>query len=83
MKDAHICPVCGFDGLEDPPFAKGGEPSYEICPCCGFEFGFDEGSTADKYKSYCLKWIKDGAKWFSPDRKPKGWDLDRQLKNIN
>lgn len=79
----YICPVCGFDGLKEPPYDKESEPSYEICPCCGFEFGFDEDKNKDIYKSFRIKWIKNGAKWFIPQKKPKDWSLEKQLTNIN
>lgn len=83
MDKKYICLVCGFDGLTEPPYNEQGEPSYEICPCCGFEFGFDENNKADKYKTFRAKWISNGAVWFMPKRKPKDWDLAKQLENIN
>ena len=82
MIEKYICPICGFDGLEEAPFGEDDVASYEICPCCGFEFGFDAGSQSGKYESFRLKWIENGAKWFIPDRRPKDWDLNEQLKNI-
>ena len=52
------CPVCGYDGLTEPPYERWpppegaeltppyesalGRPSYEVCPRCGFEFGNDD-----------------------------------------
>lgn len=74
----HVCPVCGFDGLKEPPYDKVGEPSYEICPCCGFEFGFDQSS----YAEFRDSWIKSGAQWYMLKQKPKAWNLQKQLKNI-
>ncbi|MFC1645955.1 hypothetical protein ACFL2Y_02120 [Candidatus Omnitrophota bacterium] len=85
MKDRHICHVCGFDGLKEPPYNKANEPSYEICPCCGFEFGFDSQQSKNKeedYKSYRDEWFKNGAKWFILQAKPKDWQLYKQLENI-
>ena len=38
----HMCPVCGYIGLNEQPYDDNGCPSYEICSCCGFEFGFDD-----------------------------------------
>ena len=46
----YICPVCGFNGLKEPPYDKDGSPSYEICPCCGFEFGFEEKGDMAKFR---------------------------------
>lgn len=78
----NICPVCGFDGLEEPPYGDKGMPSYEICPCCGFEFGFDEEIAGSNYESFRSRWIASGALWFMPERKPGHWVLKTQLKNI-
>lgn len=79
----NICPVCGYDGLEEMPYDQDGNPSYEICDCCGFEFGFDDDSEGISFEEYRKKWIEEGAEWFNPDMKPKGWDIKRQLSNIN
>ena len=38
-KKNYICPVCGYDGLEEPPYDETGLGNYDICPCCGYEFG--------------------------------------------
>jgi hypothetical protein len=83
IKMKNICPVCGYDGLEELPYDHDGNPSYEICDCCGFEFGFDDDSEGLSFEEYRKKWIEEGAKWFNPDMKPKGWDIKRQLLNIN
>ena len=40
--DKNTCPVCGYDGLYEPPYNEKGSGSYEICPCCGFQFGYDD-----------------------------------------
>jgi len=82
MNDKYMCPVCGFKGLDEPPYNDNKEASFEICPCCGFEFGFDNQGTSDKYSNFRLNWIKNGANWFLPDRKPKDWDLNKQLENL-
>ena len=37
----NICPVCGYDGLDEPAFDERGVGSDDICPCCGFQFGLD------------------------------------------
>jgi len=82
VKKRYICPVCGFDELEELPYRDNKDPSYEICPCCGFEFGLDEGVEDDRYKSFRQKWIESGANWFIANRRPKEWNLNKQLKNI-
>jgi hypothetical protein len=63
----YICPVCGFNGLKEPPYDKDGSPSYEICPCCGFEFGVEEKEDMAKFRE---NWVKNGATWFMPGAKP-------------
>ena len=82
-EEKYICPVCGFDGLEEPAYDDMGEPSFEICACCGFEFGFDDGSEHKTFEQYRAEWIKNGAKWENPKAKPEHWDLDIQLNNID
>lgn len=82
-KKRYACPVCGFDGLQEPPYDERNAPSYEICPCCGFEFGFDEPADQDTFSSFREKWLKNGAAWFMPALKPKNWDLKKQLSKLN
>ena len=36
-----ICPVCGYDGLDEPAFDERGIGSDDICLCCGFQPGLD------------------------------------------
>jgi hypothetical protein len=77
----HICLVCGYAGLAEPPYING-QPSYEICPCCGFEFGFDDGSKGMSIEVYRNEWLERGAPWFQEKRRPINWDLQRQLSAI-
>lgn len=78
----NICPVCGFDGLEEPPYNAQGYASHEICPCCGFEFGYDDLSEGVSHAEFRERWLAAGAQWFSPDRQPPDWDVSRQLQNL-
>ncbi len=78
-----ICPVCGYDKLLEEPFDSEGNPSYEICNCCGFEFGYDDSSEGISIHNYRKKWINEGAPWFNLNLKPKNWNLNEQLNNIN
>ncbi|MCK4543621.1 MAG: hypothetical protein KAU17_15425 [Spirochaetales bacterium] len=82
MSKIYICPVCGYSELDEPPYDDGGNPSYNICDCCGFEFGFDDGSEEMSFEAYRKKWIDEGIKWFSPDKKPSDWNIEEQLRNI-
>jgi len=79
----YMCPVCGFDRLEEPPYFNQKEPSYGICPCCGFEFGFDGANNQIAFTDFRQHWIKNGARWFMPKLKPSNWDLKKQLSNLN
>jgi hypothetical protein len=73
-------------GKVDPPYAKYfGMPSYEVCDCCGYEFGNDdEPGTADpvSFEMYRKEWIAKGCQWFSPNKKPKDWNVENQLRNL-
>ena len=77
-----FCRVCGYEySIESPTWEDDETPSHNICICCGVQFGYED----DIYKGvieYRNKWIKEGAKWFSPNRKPEDWDLEVQLKQI-
>lgn len=78
----YTCPVCGFDKLQEIPFDKKNNPSYEICPCCGFEFGFEGDNSKHTFNQYREQWLEEGAKWFREDAKPKDWTLKKQLENL-
>jgi len=82
MKENYICPVCGYEGLYEPPYNIYGYGSDEICPCCGFQFGYDDYPNKDEAIYYWrLKWIDDGFRWFSKKRKPPlNWNGENQLK---
>ncbi|MFC1752717.1 hypothetical protein ACFL96_04900 [Thermoproteota archaeon] len=79
----HICRSCGFDGLKEEPYIGQKDPSFEICPCCGFEFGVDDILGEGHYASFRNQWIENGADWFMPERRPKKWNLDKQLSNLS
>ena len=73
------------DGVTPPYATMFGMPSYEVCECCGFEFGNDdEPGTSEpvSFSHYRALWIKQDWPWFSPDKKPPNWDLEKQLCNI-
>lgn len=81
-KKHYMCPVCGYDVLKEAPYDRQGTPSYEICPCCGFEFGFDGVNDQIVFTDFRQRWIKNGARWFMPELKPRNWDLRKQLNNL-
>ncbi len=83
----YICPVCGYSELEESPYDKFGDSSFEICPCCGTEFGYHDFVKNKKdltlrWKSLREKWLRKNAKWHFPEKKPKKWSLKEQLKNL-
>lgn len=78
----NICPVCGFQGLNEAPYDEELNASYDICPCCGVEFGYDDFKIDNiVFEIARNKWLAKGAKWFKKDEKPKNWILEEQLKN--
>lgn len=78
----YVCPVCGYEGLDEPPKSEDDSHSYEICPCCGFEFGFDDESEGHSYQSYRRNWVVEGARWFIEEKRPENWNLKDQLRKI-
>jgi len=56
-----ICPVCGFDGLNEPAHDNHGCGSFEICPSCGTEFGYDDSKRS--HGELRQAWLNSGAKW--------------------
>lgn len=73
----YICPVCGYDNLDEEPYEDDRIPSHNVCDCCGCKFGCDDN------ENYRRKWIEYGGKWFIPELKPKDWDMKIQLQNLN
>jgi hypothetical protein len=79
--EIYYCRVCGLRQFE-PPWGEDGKiPSYDICSCCGVEFG-NEDYTLESIKSYRIKWMSSGAKWFDKNKKPTEWSLERQLDQV-
>lgn len=81
---AHICPVCGYPDLSDPPHGEEGGASYEICPSCGFQFGVDDEDRGVTYEDWRRDWVAAGTPWRSEGiRPPRGWDPAKQLRNVS
>jgi hypothetical protein len=72
------CRVCGLWQSEPPWGEEGTCPTYDYCPCCGVEFGYGDAS-AIAIQQWRETWIKDGAKWAEPEKKPAHWNLQEQL----
>jgi len=73
--EQQVCPVCGYDELEEPP------QDFSICPACGTEFGYDDFSmTREELRR---RWLERGAPWFSTHTPtPPRWDPVRQLAQL-
>lgn len=72
------CPVCGYQGLIEPPYDALGCASFEICPCCGVELGYDDATRT--HLELRERWIAAGMKWWSTTRPaPVDWDPAAQL----
>jgi hypothetical protein len=81
----YICPVCGYDKLEEPPYDEFGCPTYVICSCFGFEFGVDDEAEGNSFSEYQQRWIGKGFPFFNSKKKPSNWNervMRRQLENI-
>jgi hypothetical protein len=72
MHAMNRCPVCGYNGLDEPAYDSFGCASFEICPSCGTEFGYDDATRS--HESLCDEWIAKGMPWWADDKPPPGWD---------
>jgi hypothetical protein len=77
----HVCPVCGWPGLGEAPWA-GEVPSNEICPSCGTQFGHhdkagtDEAERAPVYWELGQRWQRAGRPYYSTgEPQPPEWPL--------
>jgi len=72
----NLCPVCGYDGLED------GTDVGEICSSCGTEFGYSDFEKT--HAELRQLWINENnAQWWSQYiPMPLGWSPVSQLRNI-
>ncbi|UYQ65320.1 hypothetical protein [Streptomyces peucetius] len=73
-----VCRVCGYEG---ELFWEGGWPTEAICPCCGNESDMSDTSVTG-IRTYRGYWTGHGARWDSPSRRPKEWNLLDQLSRI-
>ena len=84
MEAKFVCPVCGFDQLDDPPVDEDGDGLFEICPSCGFHFGVSDDDKGFTYESWRARWVSMGMPWDSEgiEPPPEGWDPKRQLEKL-
>ncbi|HCC06737.1 MAG TPA: hypothetical protein DEP72_01030 [Clostridiales bacterium] len=78
-----ICKICGYNKLETPQYTEESNPNFVICPCCGFESGYDDLDQGFTIEEYRKKWFREGCDWLNKEKKPKEWDIEKQLRNIN
>jgi hypothetical protein len=79
----QICPVCGYDGLEEEPRPVFGGGSFEICPSCGFQFGVTDDDHGFTYDAWRKLWVDGGMVWDKGrSQPPAGWDPLLQLAQI-
>jgi hypothetical protein len=80
---SFVCPVCGYDGLDEDPRPVSGGGSFEICPSCGFQFGVTDDDRGLTYNDWRRQWIAGGMVWDKGRSKPPdGWDPVRQLARV-
>ncbi len=76
----YICPVCGYDKLEEPPL------NHEICPCCSTHFSYnDSGPKEPSFYHKILRdeWINIFEMKFAHEfLLPENYDPIKQLLNI-
>lgn len=69
----YTCPVCAYDGLEEPP------AYFTICPSCGTEFGYQDFIRG--HDELRAEWIAKGPQWHSSViTAPPKWDGMEQLR---
>ena len=80
----YMCPVCGYIGLDNPPYGGKLDPSYEICPCCSFEYGYDDASEGFTFQQWRKEWIDGGMIWnrISHRPPPPNWDPETQVAKV-
>lgn len=70
----HLCPVCGYDEMSQPPI------DFYICPSCGTEFEVDDFDVS--HRDLRLKWLENPV-WFSQATdQPADWSPFRQVEKL-
>ncbi len=78
----YVCPVCGFENLEEEPRDGAGEASFEICKSCGFQFGVTDDDLGYSYEQWRARWVAAGYPWHGVNGAPKGWSGRLQLSHL-
>lgn len=75
------CPVCGYNGLDEPAFDDVGAPSFDICDCCGTQFGYHDSTKS--HATLRAEWVAKGMPWHSRvTPPPHDWDPVKQLRSV-
>jgi hypothetical protein len=76
----HQCPVCGYEGLRQPPYDNRGFGSLEVCPSCGFQFNVTDTREGWSHRDWRDAWISKGMLWSSTTQgPPPRWSAKNQL----
>lgn len=65
MPRHHVCLVCDYPYLSEPPRSEFGGGSFEICPACGFQFGVNDDDEGIEYDQWRKRWEEAGMPWSS------------------
>jgi predicted RNA-binding Zn-ribbon protein involved in translation (DUF1610 family) len=83
---SHMCPVCGYPGLDKPAYSGKAcrkTASFETCPSCGFKFGYTDFSLGFSFEKWREHWFIRGKSWQGEKLKqPPNWNPRHQLLNI-
>jgi hypothetical protein len=77
-----VCPVCGFDELDEPPYSRDGFGLFEICPSCYFQFGVTDDDQGISFAEWRKQWVSKGMPWSSKRPVPLGWNPREQLERL-
>lgn len=79
----YTCPVCGFNGLAEPPYSPDGHGLFEICPSCGFQFGVTDHDLGISFREWRKSWVAKGMPWSSKGSgAPPRWNPQEQLQKL-
>jgi hypothetical protein len=80
---AYLCPICGYDGLDEPAYSAKGFGSYEICSCCRYEYGVTDDDKGITHEQWRQQWIDEGMIWRSNvTPQPIDWDSAAQVARV-
>jgi rubredoxin len=54
--ERYTCPVCGYDGLPEPPIDSFGYQTYITCSMCSFVW--DDRYTNEELDHFIYKWAR-------------------------